>query len=243
MASDEMGALARPEVALSRPRAGQAPMGPGGSGGPHRRGRPVTGSSGFLYRAALGRALALVLGAGLLAAGVAACGGAASAGPSSASGRSAGTRPAGTKSARASFEACRVARRSEEVAVVVQSTPVDGHSPAGSSATVVRCVAVAPGAKLAADAALRKAGVETATQVYSFGAAICQVDGVPAHYPKCLPSGAPYWALFVARPGGGWTSASTGVSGIRLGAGSALGLRYDPPTGTAPAPSTAPPLR
>ncbi len=243
MASIDPGALSRPALVPSRHRARQVPAGPGSSVRWRRRTREVTARFGFLRRVATGRALGLALAAGLLAAGTAACGGAAPAGTKSASAPSASAPLAGNKSARASFEACRVARRSEEVAVVVQSTPVDGRSPAGSLATVVRCVAVAPGAKLAAAAALRKAGVETATQVYSFGAAICQVDGVPAHYPKCLPSGAPYWALFVARPGGGWTSASTGVSGIRLGAGSALGLRYDPPTGTAPSPSTAPPLR
>lgn len=120
-----------------------------------------------------------------------------------------------------------------EVAVVVQ---------ASASSVSSRCVAVASSGSIGAVAALAAAKVDIGTQSYSFGLAICQVDGVPAHYSQCLPSGQPYWALFVSRRGGGWVSASTGVSGITLKASDSLGLRYDPAKGSPAPPSIDPPL-
>jgi len=216
MCSSNRSAPLRPVAPSARPAsAGAAPA------------RPARAPA----RLALGRRAALVLGAGLLAAGTAACGSSAPA---------ATAKPSGSHG---SPQACSLARRAGEVAVVVQASPAPGDASAGKPASVVRCVPVAPGATLGALDVLRDAGVETATQTYSFGLAICQVDDVPAHYRACLPSGAPYWALFVAPPGEGWAAASTGVSDVHLRAGAALGLRYDPPTGKAPAPTTAPPLR
>ncbi|MGH9122541.1 MAG: hypothetical protein ACRDYC_11475 [Acidimicrobiales bacterium] len=119
----------------------------------------------------------------------------------------------------------------DHVTVVVQSS---------SSHTVQRCVGFS-GAGINALAALRSSGIEMGTQTYSFGTSICQLDNVPAHYSTCLPSNAPYWALFDAQPGKTkWASPIVGVSDVTLTNGAALGFRYDPQTGTAAPPSVAP---
>ncbi len=105
-----------------------------------------------------------------------------------------------------------------------------------SSGTVVqRCIGFS-GTGIPALELLTESHIEVGTQKYSFGVAICQVDHVPSHYSQCLPSGADYWALFLSTDGHRWTSPSTGVSDITVPAGGSLGLRYDPPTGTAPPP-------
>ena len=116
--------------------------------------------------------------------------------------------------------------------VVVETSP---------SSVLQRCVGFTS-PTITATALLSDAHVTLGTQKYSFGLALCQVDGVPAHYSQCLPSGKPYWALFVSRDGAKWTSASAGISDTTLKPGDSLGLRYDPPTGNAappPAPSPA----
>lgn len=101
-----------------------------------------------------------------------------------------------------------------------------------------RCVGFS-GAGLPALKLLSKSHVEVGTQTFSFGVALCQVDDVPSHYSKCLPTGQPYWALFLSKNGRTWTSPSVGVSQITVPAGGSLGLRYDPPTGR-PAPPPRP---
>jgi len=113
--------------------------------------------------------------------------------------------------------------------VIVETSP---------SAVLQRCVGFSS-PTVSATAVLSDAHVTLGTQKYSFGLAICQVDGVPAHYSQCLPSGQPYWALFVSRNGEVWSSASAGISGTTLKPGDSLGLRYDSPTGN-PAPPPAP---
>jgi hypothetical protein len=103
---------------------------------------------------------------------------------------------------------------------------------------VARCVGFSgssvPGLKL-----LKESHVEFSTQAFSFGVAICQVDDIPAHYMKCLPTGQDYWALFLSTNGRTWTSPSVGVSDIKVPPGGSLGLRYDSPKGT-PAPPPRP---
>lgn len=113
--------------------------------------------------------------------------------------------------------------------VVVETSP---------SSVVQRCVGFSS-ADLSAVTLLSEAHVALGTQKYSFGLAICQVDGVPAHYSQCLPSGKPYWALFLSRGGAAWTSPSTGISDVTVQPGDSLGLRYDSPTGN-PAPPPPP---
>ena len=103
---------------------------------------------------------------------------------------------------------------------------------------VARCVGFSgrslPGLKL-----LKESHIEFSTQAFSFGVAICQVDDIPAHYTKCLPTGQDYWALFLSTNGRTWTSPSVGVSDIKVPPGGSLGLRYDSPKGT-PAPPPRP---
>lgn len=113
--------------------------------------------------------------------------------------------------------------------VVVETSP---------SSVIQRCVGFST-PTVGASALLSGAHVTLGTQKYSFGLAICQVDGVPAHYSQCLPSGKPYWAMFVSRDGAAWASAQSGVSDTTLQPGDSLGLRYDSPTGN-PAPPPAP---
>ncbi|MGC8480957.1 MAG: hypothetical protein ACP5PJ_05360, partial [Acidimicrobiales bacterium] len=54
----------------------------------------------------------------------------------------------------------------------------------------------------------------------------------------CLPSGKPYWALFIAPHDSMWSAASTGVSQTVVHPGEAIGLRYDSPKGTPAVPAT-----
>ncbi|MGH9054792.1 MAG: hypothetical protein ACRDYY_02810 [Acidimicrobiales bacterium] len=126
--------------------------------------------------------------------------------------------------------ACSSTSASKRVAVVVE---------ASAKSVVERCLDAGAGS-LSALTALTKSGVEIGTQKYSFGVAICQLDNVPTHYSKCLPSGQPYWAMFVSQGGQPWASASKGVSETSLANGDAVGFRYDPPQGN-PAPPSVPP--
>jgi hypothetical protein len=140
------------------------------------------------------------------------------------------TPPAPTTTTTASLSCAKVA--GTRVAVVVE--PASGN-------VISRCLDVGAGG-VSGVAALEQAGIEVGTQRFSFGLGVCQVDNVPAHYVSCLPSGKPYWALFVAHGSGGWRPASTGISDITLKAGDSLGLRYDSPKGNPAAPSVSPPV-
>lgn len=99
--------------------------------------------------------------------------------------------------------------------------------------------------------------LEYATASYggSLGDGVCQIDYEPQSYPpSCFSSGSPYWMVFVARVGSGWSGSSLGISNQRFADGDAEGLRYvspsdpEPPasangvcSGSAPAPGVAPP--
>ncbi|MGH7704382.1 MAG: hypothetical protein ACRENY_00800 [Candidatus Dormibacteria bacterium] len=108
----------------------------------------------------------------------------------------------------------------------------------GDHKVVDRCVPFS-GTEISGETALRKSGIEFASQHFSYGDALCQIDHEPRSYTSCFPSGAPYWALFVWSAGK-WKSSSTGISDVKLTPGEAEGLRYDPSSGTA-APPPAPP--
>lgn len=113
--------------------------------------------------------------------------------------------------------------------VVIETSP---------SSVLQRCVGFSS-PTISATKLLSDGNVGLGTQKYSFGLAICSVNGVPAHYSQCLPSGKPYWALFVSHDGAAWTSPPVGVSDISVAPGDSLGLRYDSPTGNpAPPPAT-----
>ena len=110
----------------------------------------------------------------------------------------------------------------------------------GDHHVVDRCVAFS-GAKIAGETAMTRSRIEFASQHFSFGDAICQIDRDPTSYTDCLGSGQPYWALFIWS-GGRWKAASTGISQVTLSSGQALGWRYDGSQGTA-APPPRPPKR
>lgn len=107
---------------------------------------------------------------------------------------------------------------------------------------VTRCVAFdAP--SLTGEQVMSMSGIEYATATYgSLGRAVCQVDGEPATYPpSCWTSSSPYWAMFVARGGGGWAVSARGVSSQTFADGDALGWHYVPQSGPGggPPPSQA----
>jgi len=109
----------------------------------------------------------------------------------------------------------------------------------GNHHVVDRCVSF-KGSVIAGETALRRSGIEFALQHFSFGDAVCQVDSQPKSYSQCFGAGQPYWALFLWSGNGPWKSASTGITEVKLTSGQALGWRYVPAKGTAPAPPRPP---
>ena len=95
------------------------------------------------------------------------------------------------------------------------------------------------GSTIGGEAVLQASGVEYATGGYgSLGEAVCQIDDEPASYSSCLPSSGPYWAVFVARAGGAWEDAASGISSLTFASGDAEGFRYDPQDGPDPPPAS-----
>ncbi len=109
----------------------------------------------------------------------------------------------------------------------------------GSDRVVDRCVQF-KGHELSAEAALRRSGIEFATQHFSFGDAVCQIDSDPKTYSQCFASGQPYWELFTWGGGGPWKVAQVGVSELKLSSGEAEGWRYVPASGKASPPPRPP---
>jgi hypothetical protein len=105
----------------------------------------------------------------------------------------------------------------------------------GDHHVVDRCVNF-KGAAVSGVTALHHSGIEFATQHFSFGDGVCQIDNEPRSYTTCFPSGQPYWALFLWSGKGKWKAATTGISEVELKSGEALGWRYDPSSGAVPAP-------
>lgn len=110
----------------------------------------------------------------------------------------------------------------------------------GNHHVVDRCVSF-KGSVIAGETALRRSGIEFATTHTSFGDEVCQVDNEPKSYTVCFPPAPqPYWALFLWSGKGPWKSAATGISEVKLKSGQALGWRYVPDQGKAPAPARPP---
>lgn len=86
---------------------------------------------------------------------------------------------------------------------------------------------------------LKRSGIEDATQKFSFGTAICQLDRVPASYSQCLPQNAPYWADWTW-DGSSWAMVQTGPEQVKLTDHEALGWVYTSPTAS-PSPPPPPP--
>lgn len=79
------------------------------------------------------------------------------------------------------------------------------------------------------DQLLSRSGVEYATADYGgSGKAVCQIDGEPTSYPPgCWTASSKYWAMFVSRAGGSWTTSSLGISSQTFRDGDAEGFRYE----------------
>ena len=138
--------------------------------------------------------------------------------------------PSGAQSASGTEASCSGVSGTNHARVVVETGPGNVQS---------RCIGFSS-ATISATSLLARSKFELGTQQYSFGEAICQVANVPAHYSQCLPSGKPYWALFVSHGGGAWSNPPVGISDISLHPGDSLGLRYDSPQGNpAPPPRTS----
>jgi hypothetical protein len=90
------------------------------------------------------------------------------------------------------------------------------------------------------DALMKNSGVQYQSQVFSFGLAVCQIDREPDRFSQCLPTGAPYWALWISTAGGSWTMAQTSVSEVTIKPGEALGWRYTPASESSPSPPPSP---
>lgn len=99
----------------------------------------------------------------------------------------------------------------DEVAVGVDATTLE----AGVSAACV------PAGEVATDL-YAEAGIELGFH-RRLADYVCQVDGLPAD-ADCVGGAAPdaYWSLWWAEPGGEWTYASLGASGLRVPAGGAV---------------------
>lgn len=107
----------------------------------------------------------------------------------------------------------------------------------GSGKVIDRCVDF-KGRELAGEAALKRSRIEFATQHFSFGDAVCQIDNDPRTYSDCFGTGQPYWELFLWSGKGPWKEAQTGISEVELKSGNALGWRLVPAQG-----NTSPPPR
>jgi hypothetical protein len=88
-------------------------------------------------------------------------------------------------------------------------------------------------------AAMDRSGVQYQAQSVTSGKVVCQVDNEPQSFTSCFPQNKPYWALFVAT-GGKWSSASGGVSDVKLHDGEAMGWRYVRSDDSSPAPPPMP---
>lgn len=84
-----------------------------------------------------------------------------------------------------------------------------------------------------------RSGVEYQAQTFSFGKAVCQVDGEPAQYAKCFADSGPNWTLFVLA-NGAWAAAQTGFTQVAVHDNEALGWRYSADASPAPPPLPTP---
>jgi hypothetical protein len=108
----------------------------------------------------------------------------------------------------------------------------------GDGSIVSRCVAFSTAA-ISGEELVNRSGVVWSSQTFGgFGAAVCALDGEPAHYVDC-PGKDRYWAVFAARGGASWQLANVGISTLTLHDGDALGVRYVPASGSAAAPVSA----
>ena len=100
--------------------------------------------------------------------------------------------------------------------------------------TLQRCVGF-DGAQVGGEDLMKRSGLKYDTQDFSFGKAVCAVDGEPAHFDQCFKQGDPYWGLWVWRAGA-YQVAQTGYTAIQLQADEGLGWHRVPSSGGAAPP-------
>jgi hypothetical protein len=104
--------------------------------------------------------------------------------------------------------------------------------------TTQRCVGFS-GDSIDAPTLMDRSGIEYQTQTFSFGKAVCQVDGEPAQYTQCFASSGPNWTLYVDA-NGAWSVAQSGYTQVTLHDGEALGWRYTADQSASPPPMPTP---
>ncbi|HEY8641890.1 MAG TPA: hypothetical protein VIO84_03900, partial [Candidatus Dormibacteraeota bacterium] len=105
-----------------------------------------------------------------------------------------------------------------------------------SGAVLTFCVGF-DSATLTGEQVMNLSGVEWQSVQYSFGKAVCQIDGEPRTYPPgCFTSSSPYWAMFVSRQGRGFATSNLGVSAETFADGDSLGWHFVPSSGGGPPP-------
>ena len=117
-----------------------------------------------------------------------------------------------------------------------------------STAPLQKCVGFS-GDTIDAQTLMDRSGVEYQAQTFSFGKAVCQVDGEPSQYSKCFADNGPNWTLFLAIGATGatgatggtgatrtWALAQTGYTQVTLHDKDALGWVYTASASPAPPP-------
>ena len=106
-----------------------------------------------------------------------------------------------------------------------------------SGTTVQQCVGF-PTDTIDGQTLMDQSTIQFATQTFSFGKGVCQIDNEPKQFSKCLPQDQPDWGLWV-ETAAKWDMAQTGYTDVKLHDKEALGWHYTQPTDPSPAP---PPL-
>lgn len=88
-------------------------------------------------------------------------------------------------------------------------------------------------------AAMDRSGLQYEAQSVTTGKVVCQIDNEPSTFATCFPQNKPYWALFI-EAGKKWSSASGGLSDVRLHDGEAIGWHYVPAGDPSPSPPPMP---
>lgn len=111
----------------------------------------------------------------------------------------------------------------------------------GSGQVVRSCVGFS-GSQVTGTRVMQLSRVQYSTATYSgLGSAVCQIDSEPASFPpSCWTASSPYWAMFVSRGGGAWSTSSQGVSSQTFKDGDALGWHYIPQSGPGGGPPPSP---
>ena len=103
-----------------------------------------------------------------------------------------------------------------------------------SGTRIQKCVGFT-GDTIDGQALMDQSKVQYSAQTFSFGKAVCQVDGEPQSYTSCFSNSGPNWLLFVDT-GGTWEMAQTGYTQITLHDKDAFGWIYSAAASPAPPP-------